>query len=136
MADVRELTHEVTRLAREAGYVVIGFGVLGLQQANVRRRELAERLSTGDLEATVAGLRQQLADRTATVDVEATWAELTRRAQQIDELVEQLIEVVETSLAPLEEQLPAPARDAAARAHDQARVVRSKVRERITPPAA
>lgn len=136
MADVRELTHEATRLAREAGYVVIGFWVLGLQQANLRRRELADRLSTGDLEATVGSLRQQLADLAPSVDVEATLAELTRRAQQIDELVEQLIEMVETSIAPLEEQLPAPARDAAARAHDQARVVRSKVRQRITPPAA
>jgi hypothetical protein len=136
MADVRDLTHEATRLAREAGYVVIGFGILGLQQANLRRKALAERLPAGDLEATVSALGQQVADRASTVDIEKTWAELARRAQLVDELVGQLVDMVEASLAPLEEQLPPPAREAAVRAHEQARVIREKVRSRITPPAA
>jgi hypothetical protein len=35
---------EVSRLARDTLYVAVGFGVLGLQQLQVRRRELERRL--------------------------------------------------------------------------------------------
>lgn len=35
----------VARFARDVGYVAIGFGVLGFQQAQVRRRELTRSLS-------------------------------------------------------------------------------------------
>lgn len=42
----------LVRLARDAAYVAVGFGVLGLQRAQVRRRELRKRLE---------GLASQLA---------------------------------------------------------------------------
>ena len=32
------------KLARDAAYIVVGFGVLGIQRAQVRRRELHKRL--------------------------------------------------------------------------------------------
>ncbi|HNJ97723.1 MAG TPA: hypothetical protein PLV13_06340 [Ilumatobacteraceae bacterium] len=35
----------VARLARDVGYVAIGFGVLGVQQAQVRRREVTATIS-------------------------------------------------------------------------------------------
>lgn len=44
------------RLARDAGYVAVGAGILGIQQANVRRR---------DLERT---LREQVPDVAAALD--------------------------------------------------------------------
>ena len=34
----------MTKLARDAAYVAVGFGVLGFQRAQVRRRELRKRL--------------------------------------------------------------------------------------------
>lgn len=37
----------VARFARDVGYVAIGLGVLGVQQAQVRRRELTASLSRG-----------------------------------------------------------------------------------------
>lgn len=42
----------LTKLARDAAYVAVGFGVLGFQRAQVRRRELRKRLE---------GLASQLA---------------------------------------------------------------------------
>lgn len=35
----------VARFARDVGYVAIGFGVLGVQQAQVRRREVSATIS-------------------------------------------------------------------------------------------
>lgn len=120
MPAITELTTEVTNIARDAAYVAIGFGVMGFQKAQVQRVELKSRLAN-DL-----SLEDRLADvRSAVVS----------GAQHIDGIVEGAVQFVETTLEPLEEQLPTPARELAEKAHAQAREVRAQVRELVLPVA-
>jgi len=43
--DLNKLVQDAEKAARDGAYVVLGLGILGFQQAQVRRRELAKRLS-------------------------------------------------------------------------------------------
>jgi hypothetical protein len=117
---LRNLTNEAANLARDAAYVAVGFGVLTLQRAQVRRVELSKRLSR---------------DVAADPRVEGMVTQLTKQVHHLDELVERAVQFVESSLEPIEEQLPAPARDLAKRAHTQAREVRTQIRSRVVPAA-
>jgi hypothetical protein len=118
--DLTDLTNEVTNIARDAAYVVIGLGVLGFQRAQVQRVELKSKLAA-DL-----GLEERLAEVRSTV---------TSGVQAVDGIVESAIQFVETSLGPIEEQLPSPARELAKKAHEQAREVRTQIRELVTSAA-
>ncbi len=62
-SDVAETT-DLTKTLREATYVAIGFGVLGFQRAQVRRRELAKQLESQrpDLGVQLAEVRAQIAE--------------------------------------------------------------------------
>jgi len=118
--DLTELTNEVTNIARDAAYVVVGLGVLGLQKAQVRRVELKSKLAA-DL-----SLEDRLADaRTA----------VSSGVQHIDGIVEGAFRFVESTLQPLEEQLPPVARELAQKAHEQAREVRTQIRDLVSPDA-
>jgi hypothetical protein len=113
MPELSDLTNEVTTLARDAAYVAVGLGVLGLQKAQVQRVELQNKLA-GDL-----GLEERLADvRTA----------VTSGVQHLDSIVEVAVQLVESTLQPLEEQLPPTARELAEKAHAQVREVQSQLR--------
>jgi hypothetical protein len=120
LTDIGELTKEVTNFARDAAYVVVGLGVLGVQRAQVQRVELQNRL-TKDLsvDGRLSEVRQGV----------------TRQAKTIDEMVESAVKFIETTLQPLEEQLPGATRDIAKRAHEQAREVRGKIRSLVVPAA-
>jgi len=118
--DLSDLTNEVTTIARDAAYVVVGLGVLGLQKAQVQRVELTNKLGQGP------GLEDRLAEfRSA----------LAAGVKHVDELVEHAFTFVETTLEPIEEQLPAGARDLAQKARVQARGVRSQIRDAVVPAA-
>ncbi len=118
--DVAGLGREVTKLARDAAYVVVGLGVLGVQRAQVQRQELHGRIGNDlGIEDRLAGIRAQLA----------------QQVHQIDELLEGAVHFVESSLEPLEDQLPPAARDLARKAHQQAREVRTQIRGRVVPAA-
>jgi hypothetical protein len=118
--DLRDLTQEVANLARDAAYVVVGLGVLGVQRTQVHRVDLKNKLSK-DLGTD---------ERFDTV-VEG----LTRGVHHVDQLVERAVQFVEARLEPIEDQLPPAARDLAKRAHAQARDVRTQIRERVVPAA-
>jgi hypothetical protein len=116
MPELNDLTSEVTNIARDAAYVVVGLGVLGFQKAQVQRVELKSKLA-GDL-----GLEDRLADaRTA----------VTSGVQHLDGIVE----LVESKLQPLEEQLPPVARNLAQKAHAQVREIRAQIREMVVTSA-
>ena len=60
---------DVRKTVTDAGYIAIGLGVMGFQQAQVRRRELQERLESAsgcvaecvrDVRGQVAGLADEL----------------------------------------------------------------------------
>ncbi len=54
----------MTKTLQEAAYVAIGFGVLGFQRAQVRRRQLADQLQRQrpEMEAQLAEVRTQVTE--------------------------------------------------------------------------
>jgi len=119
MPELNELTNEVTTVAKDAAYVVVGLGVLGFQKVQVHRNDLKAKLAADSLDERVAELRETL----------------LKGVTQVDELLEQAFDYVESQLQPFEEQLPPTARDLAQRTHSQAREVRGHIRARVIPAA-
>jgi len=106
----------VTDLARDAAYVAVGLGVLGYQRVQVQRVELKNKLSQ-DLE-----LDQRLGDVREGV---------AKGIHQIDDLAESATHFVESTLQPLEERLPASVTQLTTKAREQAREVRTQIRQRV-----
>ena len=100
---------DVARVAEDAAYVTIGFGVLAFQKAQVRRREIAQQLDEQ---------RQQLG------------VQVTKLAQEIEERFEPVVDGVE-------DLLPGPAKQALQQARKAAKDAQAQFRSRTTPtPAA
>jgi hypothetical protein len=117
MPEVSSISKGVTDLARDAAYVAVGLGVLGYQRAQVQRVELQNRLSKDfSLDQHLSGVR----------------SEVHKGVQQLDELLETATQFIETSIAPLEQQLPAAVTQLTTKAFEQAREVRSQIRQRVT----
>jgi hypothetical protein len=107
----------VTDLARDAAYVAVGLGVLGYQRVQVQRNELKNLLSKDfSLDQHLSSVR----------------TELTKGATQLDDLLETATQFIETSIAPLEQQLPPTITQLTTKAFGQAREVRSQIRQRVT----
>ena len=108
---------DVTDLARDAAYVAVGLGVLGYQRAQVQRNELKNLLSRDfSLDQHLSGVR----------------TELTKGVTQLDDLLETATQFIETSIQPLEQQLPPTITQLTTKAFEQAREVRSQIRQRVT----
>jgi hypothetical protein len=115
VTNISTISKGVTDLARDAAYVAVGLGVLGFQRAQVQRVELQNLLSKDfALDQHLSGVR----------------TELTKGLQQLDELVENASQFIETSLQPLEAQLPTVTQ-LTTKAFEQAREVRSQIRQRV-----
>jgi len=112
------LSKGVAELARDAAYVAVGLGVLGYQRAQVQRVELQNLLSKD------FPLDQHLSD---------VRTELTKGVAQLDDLLETATQFIENRLQPLEDQLPPAVTHLTTKALDQAREVRSQIRQRVTP---
>jgi tRNA A37 threonylcarbamoyladenosine synthetase subunit TsaC/SUA5/YrdC len=104
--NITNLSKGVTDLARDAAYVAVGLGVLGYQRVQVERVELQNRLSK-DLS-------------------------LDQRINQIDDLAETATQFVETTLQPLEDILPSSVTQVTTKAREQAREVRTQIRQRVS----
>ncbi|MDA8184882.1 MAG: hypothetical protein M0035_10725 [Actinomycetota bacterium] len=122
MPELKDVTEEIAKTARDTAYVVVGLGVLGFQRAQVRRQELYKRL---------AEPRSRVEDT-----LKVARSELSKRTKDVDGKVEAVIDRIEASLEPIEERLPAPARDLVKQAHSQAREVRQQLVELISAIAA
>lgn len=119
LTNLTELTRGVGNLARDTAYVAVGLGVLGFQRAQVQRVEFQKKLQDLDVDVNIDELRTELA----------------RQVKLVDGLVEEAFRFVETTIEPLEEQLPDGARQLAKKAHEQARDVRTQLRGLVTPAA-
>ena len=107
----------VTDLARDAAYVAVGFGVLAYQRAQVQRVELQNKLSQDHaLDQRIDEVRHGVA----------------KGFQHIDDLAESATHFVETTLQPLEDRLPASVTQLTTKAREQAREVRTQIRQRVT----
>jgi hypothetical protein len=111
------LSKGVTDLARDAAYVAVGLGVLGYQRAQVERVDLQNRLT------------QELALDQRIDDVRHSVA---KGITQIDDLAESAAHFVETTLQPIEEKLPPTVTQLTAKAREQAREMRTQIRERVS----
>ena len=111
---MKDITEEISKTARDAAYVVVGLGVLGLQRAQVRRQDLAKRLAEprAQVENTLGDVR----------------GELSRRVKDVDERIEVVIGRLESAWEPVEERLPSQARSLAQQARSQAREARQQIR--------
>ena len=114
MPEFKDITDEITKTARDAAYVVVGLGVLGVQRAQVRRQELAKRLA--EPRASVEGR------------FEGVRGEIARRVKDVDDRVEQAIDRLETSWQPIESRLPEQARSLVKQARVQAKEARQQLR--------
>jgi predicted NAD/FAD-dependent oxidoreductase len=101
----------VAGLAREASYVVIGAGVLGLHKAQVHRHELTEAALRARQSGQTVGGREQM----------------TRRAKELDAGVAQVIKVIDSTLEPVFQRLPDPVQAVV----QQAREARDELRTRV-----
>ncbi len=114
--NISTLSKGVTDLARDAAYVAVGLGVLGYQRAQVQRVELQNRLSQDfSLDQRTDDVRQGVA----------------KAFQQIDDLAESAAHFVETTLQPLEEKLPPTVSQLTSKAREQAREVRTQIRQLV-----
>ncbi len=110
---------DTTRLARDSFYVTVGFGVIGFQKLQVRRRELEAQLDAG---APVAGLHHAASQVAEVVGA---------GVRDLDDLVSSVERHVDATLESVEGHLPGPTREVVHHARDAARAARSAVVDRF-----
>ena len=111
-----ELTiNDVTKTLKDAAYVAVGFGVLAVQRAQVRRRELEKRF-----EVSGGQLRDQLA----------------KVADEVEERLEPVVEAVDAQLDQLEVYLPDQAKVFLRQARTTAKEAGAQLRQRAAAKPA
>jgi uncharacterized phage infection (PIP) family protein YhgE len=140
---------DITTVAKDAGYVAVGLGVIGFQKAQVQRQELLKRLGDprsdietrlnevrSDVTKAVHDVTKAVSDATkAMPDVTKAMPDITKAVHDVDARVEDVIERIEAAIVPFEQRLPIPARDLANQIHVQAREARSQIRSLIRTSA-
>lgn len=111
LADANE---KLVAAVRDAAYVTVGFGVLAVQKAQVRRREMVQNIAArfGTSKATVEQLLTKFESQLAKVDARVVAAE-----SKFDGAVEKL-----------EARLPEPAATVVDQAHGLVKAARKQVR--------
>jgi hypothetical protein len=113
-ATVQSVAKDVIDLARDITYVAVGLGVLGYQRLQVHRVELAGKLPHDfSLDQAIGDVR----------------GGVSKGLGQMDGLAESATRLFETTLQPLEERLPPTISQLSAKAREQAREVRSQIRQ-------
>jgi hypothetical protein len=116
----KELTKEAATFAKDAAYIAVGLGVLGFQKLQAERVNLQKRVPQ------IAISDERLNDLRAGVG---------RQVRQLDDFVGVALGKVESSLQPLEEQLPSGAREIASKAHASVRQLHTQVSKVISTVA-
>ena len=119
-------TDKLAGILRDAAYVVIGFGVLTVQQIQVRRRELVASLSSNPVVTQLGATKAQ---------IEEFVASLEARAGQFDERFDAIEARLDAVVAQLEQRLPEQASAVVGQAHDLAKAARKQVRGLIRSAA-
>jgi hypothetical protein len=120
VTNISAISKGVADRARDATYIAVGFGVLGFQRLQLQRVELQNLLSKDF----------SLDDHLSTVR-----GPLTKGVTQIDDLLENATQFVESSLQPLTAQLPGKVTVFSSKAFEQSRGVRSQIRQRVISDA-
>jgi hypothetical protein len=114
-----EVATKVAGIARDAAYVVIGFGVLTVQQAQVRRRELVDSLSERSVVKQLGITRDEIEDLVRKVE---------HRLAGLDDRLMSLESRVDTAVESTVERLPEQAGQLLSKAHQVAKATRKQVR--------
>lgn len=115
------LDDKLVAALRDAAYITIGFGVLAVQQAQVRRREVVKALSER------FGTSKAQADEMLT--------NMESQLTKLDERLNSLESKLDSSVEKLEERLPEQAAALVGQAHDLAKAARKQVRGLIRTAA-
>ncbi|MCB0981786.1 MAG: hypothetical protein H6513_13490 [Acidimicrobiaceae bacterium] len=124
-----ELDDKIAAAVRDAAYVAIGFGVLAVQQAQVRRRELVSALNKRFGDGP-----NQMSDQVKR-QVEDLVRSLEDRLGSFDERLDAFEATLDKAVGHLEERLPEQAATVVGQAHDLAKAARKQVRGLIRSAA-
>jgi hypothetical protein len=113
-------TDRLLGILRNAAYVVIGVGVLTVQQVQARARDLVASLQD------VPSIERLGIDRSQVEQIVSAWE---TQLATLDERFEALETQLDTAFAKFEERLPEPAANVLGQAHDIAKTARKQVRE-------
>jgi hypothetical protein len=116
-------------LARDTAYVLIGAGVLTVQQLQVRRRELVDTIGENPVVKQIAAtqLPTQLTTQLPTKQLEDIMARLESGLGQLDERFEAIESKLDAAVAAIEDRLPEQAGQLLGQAHDAAKAARKQV---------
>jgi len=114
-----ELATKVAGIVRDAAYVVIGFGVLTVQQVQVRRRELVDTLADNAAVKQLGVTRSQIEDVVANLEA---------RASKLDETFDAFEVRLDSAVDATVDRLPEQAAALVDQAHQVAKAARSHVR--------
>ena len=117
-----ETNAKLVAAVRDAAYVTVGFGVLALQQAQVRRRELVK----------------SLAERFGTnkAQVEQLLAKFETQFAKLDDRVVALETKIDASIDKFEDRLPHQAAAVVSQAHGLVKAARNQVRSLVRTSTA
>lgn len=116
-----DLDDKLVAALRDAAYITIGFGVLAVQQAQVRRREIVQALS------------QRFG--TSRTQMDEVLANMEAQLAKIDERFDALDGKLDAAVEKFEERLPDQAAALVGQAHDLAKAARKQVRGLIRTAA-
>jgi hypothetical protein len=125
-AQTEELATKVAGLLRDAAYVVIGFGVLTVQQVQVRRRELVDTLTDNAAVQQLGVTRTQIEDLVNSLE-----AGLSKLDERFDAVETRLDAAVDATV----QRLPQQAGAVVGQAHEIAKAARKHVRGLIRSAA-
>jgi DNA anti-recombination protein RmuC len=107
--------NDLTKTLKDAAYVVVGFGVIAFQKAQVRRREL----------------EKQFAEQSETLRTQ-----LNEAASEAEKRFEPVAQSIESSLDTLEERLPEQAREVFKQVRTTAKEAGEQFRSRLSANTA
>ncbi|MBI5087891.1 MAG: hypothetical protein HZB15_03205 [Actinobacteria bacterium] len=117
-----DVATKLASIARDAAYVVIGFGVLTVQQAQVRRRELVDSLSERSVVKQLGITREQIEDTVQRVE---------RRLSTLDDRLMSVESRIDAAVESATERLPEQAGHLVGQAHQVAKAARTHVRNLV-----
>jgi hypothetical protein len=116
-------TDKVLGVVRDAAYVVIGFGVLTVQQVQVRRRDLVGTISDQAVVKQLGLGKEQVEEL-----VKGLEARLSSLDERLDQIEAKLDTAVESLLDSVGDKLPEQAGAFLGQAHEVAKAARKQVR--------
>ena len=116
--DFQKAAGDLTKVVQDAAYVAIGLGIMGFQQAQVRRKEMLDQIERQRslIDAPMGDARKEFA----------------KAVKELDRNLSVVIERFDASLEPISERLPAAAQVIV----QQARDARDQLRGYLTSLAA